>query len=514
MKRIFHGAAVITGRRHLGKLEVILDGAVAVEDGRIVDVGDLSRLRERSPHAVQIGSPSNVLMPGFVDGHHHQGVPPIRLGARAMSLEHVFTHRRSLRGPALYEDTLYGATQLLAGGVTTVNHLHVGRRGPWQQWREDADTVLRAYADAGIRVNFTFNFRDQNRLLYDGDGWFTRELPGPLAEEMREFLQGQEVPRQAYLDELFVGLWESNGRNRDPLARISLAPHNLHWCSDEAISDIVETARRYDVHVNMHLLESPRQKLYAGRRTGTTAIKHLHNLGVLDDRLTLLHAVWATEPDVDLLAAAKTRVCTSVSSNLLMGSGIAPLNLMHQRGVPLSLGLDEGGLSGDCDIFADMRLTQGIHHVPGADSETITPDLLVEMGTSGAAASTEFRGEIGVLEPGRFADLLTLDWEAVNDPVGPTGPTVVDDLVYKAVKGHIVSVIVGGEEVMHDGRHSSIDRRALSRLIGAQLRSAPTQEEQRRLALLERVRPHADGYWRHYGQPEPGRPHYIYNDCC
>ena len=494
-------------------METIPEGGVAVDGERIVDVGELSVLRRRHPGAAETGSSSQVLMPGFVDGHHHQGVPPVRLGARSMSLEHVFTHRRALRGPNLYEDTLYGGVQLLAAGITTVNHLHVGRRGPWTQWREDAETVIRAYADAGIRVNFTFNYRDQNRLVYDGDAWFPQHLPEPLGTAMREFLEGQAVPRSAYLDELFVGLWESHGRNTASGARVSLAPHNLHWCSDEAIEEILATARRYDVHVNMHLLESPRQKLYAHRRTGTTAIGHLHELGVLDDRMTLLHAVWATQADVELLAAAGTRVCTSVSSNLLMGSGIAPLELMHQRGVPLSLGLDEGGLSCDWDVFADLRLTQGLHHRPGAVDETITPDLLLEMATVGAAASTEFRDDVGALAPGRFADFLVLDWDALNDPVGPTGPSVVDDLVYKAGKAAIASVVVGGREVVRDGRHVSVDRDELTREIRRQLQAQPSAEEERRLALLADVRPYVDRYWAGYGLPGLADPLYVFNTC-
>jgi cytosine/adenosine deaminase-related metal-dependent hydrolase len=263
----------------------------------------------------------------------------------------------------------------------------------------------------------------------------------------------------------------------------------------------------------MHLLESPRQKLYAQRRTGATAIAHLRDLGVLDHRMTLLHAVWATDADVDTLAAAGTRVCSSVSSNLLMGSGIAPLAAMHHRGVPLSMGLDEGGLNGDCDMFADMRLTQGLHHRPGADRETLTPALLLEMTTAGAAASTEFRDEIGVLAPGRLADLVVLDWDAINEPIGPTGPTVVDDLVYKASRATIESVIVGGREVVRQGRHLWIERDEVSREIGRQLHAEIPAEDEQRLALLAAIQPFVDRYWTDYGLPQLGEPFYVVNTC-
>ncbi|GHH72784.1 5-methylthioadenosine/S-adenosylhomocysteine deaminase [Streptosporangium violaceochromogenes] len=511
--RIYHGAAVVTGRLTGDVHEVVERGGVAVDGERVVAVAPLTDLRDRFPRAEEAGGPDRLIMPGFVDGHHHQGVAPIRLGARAMSLERVFTHRRILRGPALYEDTLYGAAEMLGAGITTVNHLHVGRRGPWERWRDDAETVIRAYRDAGMRVNFTFNFRDQNRLVYDGDGWFSARLPEPLAGEMREFLGGQEVPLSSYLDELFVGLWEAGGGNTGPHARVSLAPHNLHWCSDDAIRSIMEVAGEYGVHVNMHLLESPRQDLYARTRTGGSAVAHLRDLGVLGENLTLLHAVWTTEDDIALLAEARTRVCASVSSNLLMGSGVAPLNLMRERGVPLSLGLDEGGLNSDWDVFADMRLVQGLQHTPGAEDEVITPGVLLAMATGGAAASTEFRGEIGSLEPGRYADLLVLDWERLNAPVGPTGPAVVDDLVYKAARSHIRSVVVGGREVVRDGTHVTVDKDEVGAEIHRQLSAPPSHQDERRLATLRRVLPYVDAYWDGYGRSPDGRPRYGPRGC-
>lgn len=503
MTDIWRGAAVITGRRLPDGLEVLRDAGIAASGGRVVGVGPVAELLGRFPQARVTDLGPALLMPGFVDGHHHQGLTPIRRGARAMSLEHVFTHRRGLRGPGLYDDTLYGALTLLRNGITTVNHLHVGRAGPWELWRQDADLVLAAYREAGLRVNFTFNFRDQNRLVYDGDDWFARSLPADLGDPMTAFLEGQQIPLPAYLDELFTGLWRDHGSNSEPEARISLAPHNLHWCTDESIVAIAEVARRHDVHVNMHLLESPRQELYARRRTGTTAIAHLDDLGVLDGTWTLLHGVWASPDDVELLATAQTRVCSSIGSNLLMGSGIAPLADMRDRGVPLSIGLDEGGMDGRSDVFSDLRLTQGVHQRPDRPSPTFTGDELFAMATSGAAASTEFRDDIGVLEPGRYADFVIVDWEAVNDPGGEHGPTPTDDLVAKASSEHIRGVVVGGRQVIRDGVHLTLDEDDLVRRLRAQMQSPEVDGPARRhRRLLREVRPHVERYWAEYGHTD------------
>jgi len=499
--QIWQAAVVLTGTGDGEPVEVIRQGAVAVGGDRIVAVGPSAQLVERFPDAETIDVPDGLIMPGFVDGHHHQGLTPICRGARAMSLEHVFTHRRSLPGPTLYDDTLFGALMLLRNGVTTVNHLHVGRRGPWSSWRDDADTVLAAYREAGIRVNFTFNFRDQNRLVYDGDDWFGEHLPGELGRQMTDFLDGQDIPLDAYLDELFVGLWKDHGRNTGSMARVALAPHNLHWCTDESIVAIGEVARRHGVHVNMHLLESPRQKTYAERRTGTTAIRHLADLGVLDGGTwSLLHAVWATGDDLDVLAQTGTRVCSSIGSNLLMGSGIAPLYQMRERGVPLSIGLDEGGMDGRYDVFSDLRLTQGVHQRADWDHATLGCEELLLMATAGAAASTEFADDIGTLQAGRLADFVVIDWAAVNDPGGEAGPSAVDDLVMKASSSQIQAVVVGGRTVIDHGVHPDVDETSLRQRIAHDMQSQRDHVSRDRI-LLERVRPHVAQYWANYCEP-------------
>ncbi|MEM6434140.1 MAG: amidohydrolase family protein, partial [Cyanobacteria bacterium P01_D01_bin.115] len=84
--------------------------------------------------------------------------------------------------------------------------------------------------------------------------------------------------------------WEGKGCDR---IRLQLAPANLHWCDDEALTQQNAYAQKYGVGMHMHLLETPYQMEYAKRRTGTTAVKHLNKLGILGEHLTLGHGVLA-----------------------------------------------------------------------------------------------------------------------------------------------------------------------------------------------------------------------------
>ena len=93
-----------------------------------------------------------------------------------------------------------------------------------------------------------------------------------------------------------------------------------------ALTTQTEYANKYQVGMHMHLLEPPYQMECAQRRTGTSAVKHLHKLGVLGPHLTLGHGVWLTAQDIDLIAETGTLICHNASSNLRLQSGIAPLN--------------------------------------------------------------------------------------------------------------------------------------------------------------------------------------------
>lgn len=227
--------------------------------------------------------------------------------------------------------------QMIESGVTTVQHLHSRVNGPAQRIHAAASHVIKAYQDIGMRVSYSFGLRDQNRFVYAPDEQFIARLPADLGAEVAELLRTQAIPLEENFS-LFEQLYgEHRGAER---VRIQLAPVNLHWCSDRALTMVKNCADKYDVPMHMHLLETRYQKEYARRRTGATAVRHLQSLGLLGPNLTLGHGVWVTEPDIDLIAETGTCVCHNASSNLRLRSGIAPLNPLAERGVRVAIGLD------------------------------------------------------------------------------------------------------------------------------------------------------------------------------
>ena len=151
-----------------------------------------------------IGTGEEILLPGFINGHHHVGLTPVQLGSPDMPLELWFVTRMVMRSVNLYLDTLYSAFEMIASGVTTVQHIHGWAPGRLAEVEARADEVIRAYEDIGMRVSYSFAVRDQNRLVYQRDEDFLASLPA----ELRGPAQRWFARLQLTLDD-YVALFET-----------------------------------------------------------------------------------------------------------------------------------------------------------------------------------------------------------------------------------------------------------------------------------------------------------------
>src|SRR5262249_21647769 len=269
---LIRGKYVIVQVTSRSEARVIADGAVFQRDGIVVEVGPYAELKARHRADEELGSAEHVVVPGFVNGHHHVGLTPVQLGSPDHALELWFASRMTARDVDPYLDTLYSAFEMLESGITTVQHLHGWRIAPAAPVIGVAGRILKAYDDIGMRVSSSYALRDQNRLAYEADEAFVRRFPAPVSEELAAYLAGQAIPIDDHHG-IFTDLWEKCGRNTRARARIQLAPANLHWCSDKALEALRVWSTTYQVGMHMHLVETAYQKEYARRRTGGTAFQ-------------------------------------------------------------------------------------------------------------------------------------------------------------------------------------------------------------------------------------------------
>jgi cytosine/adenosine deaminase-related metal-dependent hydrolase len=493
---------IVKGAADRHSADVIRYGALYQCDGVIVEIGDAQEMLAKYPDAPRLGSPDTVLMPGFVNSHHHVGLTPLQLGSPDHALELWFASRMGAREIDLYLDTLYSAFEMIASGITTVQHIHGWRPGPLSAVHGAASRVLQAYRDIGMRASYSFAVREQNLLVYEPNDDFVKRLPEDIGPKLAAHLKAQQIPLAEHL-QLFDMLTQDN--EGQSLTKIQLAPANLHWCGDEALLAIKEHADKHGVPMHMHLLETAYQKEYARRRTGKTAVGHLNDLGLLGPSLTLGHGVWLTEEDIEMVAHTGTCICHNCSSNLRLRSGIAPLNVFAKYGVTVGMGLDEAGINDDRDMLQEMRLALRVHRTPGMDDDVPTCPQILKMATEDGARTTPFGMQIGRLEAGRLADVVLMNWRTATYPYQDDDVPMLDALMQRAKTNAVDAVMIAGDVVYQDGRFAHVDRDAVLKEIEEALAKPRNPQEQGRRELGAAVFPHVKAFYSDYFAQTPAR---------
>jgi cytosine/adenosine deaminase-related metal-dependent hydrolase len=504
---LVRGKAIICKVDRQNRPVLVEDGAVLVRGGVIMAVGRFAELSRRHADATIVGSPEHVVTPGFVNAHHHVGMTPLQLGSPDLPLELWIVRRIAARAVDPYLDTMYSAFELIESGVTTVQHLHGRVPRPVDKATEVSARVIRAYEDIGMRVSYSFGVRDQNRVVYEADEKFLASLPADIAPSAAAYVGEQTFSLEESL-EVFERLFE---RYRDAArVKIQLAPVNLHWCSDRAITRTAETARHYKVTMHMHLLETALQKEYAMRRTGGSPVRHLQSLGALGQDMTLGHGVWLTQDDIGLVAETGTAICHNCSSNFRLRSGVAPLNALRASGVRVALGLDEAGINDDRDMLQEMRLALRVHRVPGLEEDEVPSCAeIFRMATQDGATTTPFGDSIGAIEVGRAADLVLFDWRKIASPYLSPDVPVLDALMQRARREAVDAVMVAGEVVYEAGRFTRVDRATLTDELAALLGREPSETDERNREIGLRLLEEARHFYRGYVGEEGRKPFYA-----
>jgi cytosine/adenosine deaminase-related metal-dependent hydrolase len=486
---------ILTGFAPDGEAQILEDAAILVTGDRILAIDAAETLRRAHPQAVVVGGRGRVAMPGLVNAHHHVGLTPFQLGAADQPLELWFAERLVMRDVDPRLDTLFSAFEMVASGVTTVQHLHSRAPGSPEAVVARAGGILGAYADLGMRVSYSFALRDQNRMIYAADEAFIEMLPAEVRSLMAAYLGGFALPLSDQ-----IGVFRSlRGSWADaPGVAIQIAPSNLHWLSDAALEQAAHLSEETGAPMHMHLLETPYQKAYAARRTGGSAMVHIDRLGLLGPRMTIGHGTWMTPDDLALLAERGACLCHNCSSNLRLKSGKLDLNAVLALGVPCALGIDEAGINDDRDMLQEMRLALTLHRPPGHDAPAPTAAQILRMATEHGGATTPFAGHIGKLAPGMLADIVLLDWDAVTRPWQDPSMPLAEVLVRRARThaGVVETVMVGGTVIFHAGRFTRIDRDEVHADITRALAAPDTPQDKARRPLAQAAMPVVRTFYR------------------
>ena len=408
------------------RLEIV-SGDVAVRDGRIEAVG---RVDPEARYDRVIDTGGGYVLPGLIQTHVHLCQTLFRGSADDLPLLEWLRRRiwpmEAAHNPAsLRAAARLAALELLTSGTTAVLTMETVH---------DTDVVFEAVAETGLRATI-------GKAMMDA----APEAPRRLREDTRASLdESLSIARR----------WEGAAGGR---LRAALAPRFAVSCSEELLRSVAALSDERGLLLHTHASESRDELAVVRSRTGFGNLEYLSHLRLTGPRLCAAHCVWVEGREMALLAEHGVKVLHCPSSNLKLGSGIAPIADMRSRGISVSLGADGAACNNRLDMFEEMRLAallQAARNGPGALSAR---DALW-MATRGGAQALGLEAELGAIEPGKRADLIIVDRDR---PHLLPGDDPWSTIVYAARGSDVTTTIVDGTILVEDGKPLHMDPREI-----------------------------------------------------
>lgn len=400
---------------------VIENGAVAIQGDRIAAVGTRAELEKQYHPAHRLDRPDALIAPGLINTHTHAPMSLLRGVADDLRLQDwlekfIFpAEARNVTADFVRWGTRLACLEMLLSGTTTYTDMY---------YFEDviADETRRA----GMR--------------------------GVLGETIIGFpVPDAKTPSDALA---LTARYIERFRN-DPLIVPAVAPHALYTNSEQTLRAARALADRYAVPLIIHVAETKRERDDALAKWGKSPVAVLDSWGVLTGRTLAAHAVWIDDADIATLKARRTGVAHCPSSNMKLASGVAPLVKMLAAGLAAGVGTDgPAGSNNDFDLLEEIDLAAKLQKVTTGDPRAIPAMQALELATLGGARVLGLEREIGSLEAGKRADLITVRLDVPNAvPVYD----IVSQLVYALKGADVRDAMINGSIVLSDRRAVNLD---------------------------------------------------------
>jgi len=431
---------------------------LVIRDDRIIAVG-----ADLDPAAFGVteerSAVGRLIAPGLINTHHHSHdrwdrgrFSPLPLEIW-MSLYNPPGAGRGWTPDEIYLRTLLGGMELLRGGSTSViDDVHLGL----QLDEESIGAVFRAYQDLGMRADVGIAYADlppHETIPY---------LAELLPDALKSLGQAQAVAPSEMLD-----LWRNLAARHEARVRAVVSISGPQRCSERFQLDAADLSHAIGRPLLTHVLESRVQAMTGQYFFGKSLLAFMDAIGSLRANTLLIHGVWMSPEDLDLVARAGASISHNPVSNLKLGSGIAPVIAMRERGIAVGVGTDNHNANDSCSMFEAVKLAAMLQTTQTNDYSR-WPDAAASL-RAGSECGGQLMGlasTLGRIEAGRKADFLIFDLSA--DPFLPLHDARVH-LVFANVGPALRGAYVDGREVMRDGAIVTVDEAEIRREIGARI---------------------------------------------
>jgi 5-methylthioadenosine/S-adenosylhomocysteine deaminase len=425
---LIHDGTILTMHNH----KIIREGAIAIENETIIDVGKASLLKRKYGKGYEkINAKNKLIMPGLVNTHQHAAMSLLRGYADDLPLQEwlekwIWPIEKHMTAHDIYVGALLTAVESVMGGTTTVNTMY---------HYMPEENEAKAFRDVGLRgvighVCFSWRKEEDKRAL-----------------------------------EHLAKSWHNT---EEGLIRVSVDPHAPYTVDPEYMKELKlvreELNRKYGsdkapIIWHIHIAETadePRkiEQAFNVRLGGKGVMEYLDSLGVLDKYVIAAHCVALTDSDIKIAKRRNVKISHNPISNLKLASGISPVPKMLKEGVVVSLGTDSPCSNNSADMFEVMKTAAILHKGVNKDPTVLPAEKILEMATIDGAKALCLENEVGSIEVGKRADIAIIN---LKKPHLCPLYNEASHLVYAVKASDVETVLINGKLVKENGKITTLD---------------------------------------------------------
>ncbi|UCZ54812.1 amidohydrolase [Bacillus shivajii] len=411
MKLLIHSVTIVT----MNENDDIVDGYVVVEDGKFKEVTagyPNDSLIDQADET--INGQGKWLMPGFVNTHGHLGSSLLRGAGDDMPLMDwlqnvMWPNEQRLTKEDVEKAAKLAVVEMIKSGTTTfldMYHLH-----------------MEQMAELTIESNM--------RAV------LCRGMIGLCSEEE----QYGKINESVSLHKHFHG--ENAGK-----LHVALAPHAPYTCPPAFLEKVVDAAEKHNMWIHTHVAETKREVLEHKEKYNETQVSHLNKLGLFDVPCLIAHGVHLNDEEQHILSEKNVSVSHNPMSNLKLGSGIANIPELINKGINVAIGTDSTASNNNLSMVEELRFASLIHKGTYQDPTVTQSKDILKMATVNGAKALQLE-DIGFIQEGSFADFILINPDRAH--LTPWNKERVHShLVYALKDDDISDVFVQGKQLMKD----------------------------------------------------------------
>lgn len=384
----------------------------------------IASITEERPHLeegeIVRDAAGHVMLPGFANTHSHIPMTLMRGYGEGLPLqrwlfEKMFPFEDRLTAEDCYWGTSLGLLEMIASGTVSYSDMYY-----------NISEIARATAEAGMKANIG------RGVTANGSPSFQDHIARTDMEDLDRMVREQG--------------WDS-------LIRVDSTIHGEYTSDEKLVREVAEYTKATGRILQVHLSETRSEHEACVEKHGMTPAEYFSRCGLFDGPAIAAHCVHVTDRDIEILKHHDVTVAHCISSNMKLGSGIAPLKKFLDRGVRVTLGTDGAASNNNLNFLEEIHLAAMVHKAFEEDSLFLSPGKMLEMASENGFLA-QGRPESGALRAGSAADLILI---STQSPHMTPSFNIPANIIYSAQSSDVRLTMVNGRILYENGEYKTLD---------------------------------------------------------